>query len=377
MTIPVWDYRAEYEAERDDILAAADQVMRSGRLILGESVRSFEQEFAAYCGAGHGVGVNSGTDALTLALRALGIEAGAEVITTSNTAIPTVAAIVSAGGIPRFVDIEPDTYLMDLSRLESAVTARTRCILPVHLFGQCADMDAIQAVAARHGVPVLEDCAQSTGAEYRGRRAGSMSRVAAFSFYPTKILGAYGDGGMAITSDVALAARLRRLRVYGTEGEYYAEEHGYNSRLDELHAEVLRRKLQRIDTYIARRRELAGRYDEQLRGVGLALPATRPGSRHVYYLYVVRHPARHAIMHELASRGVSTGIHYPWPIHLMRGYAHLGYQEGSLPVTEAAAQEIFSLPMYPALTNAEQDRVCDALREIVPGVGAQRDVTRL
>lgn len=368
MAIQVWDYRAEYEEERDDILAAVDQVMRSGRLILGESVRSFEEELAAYCGAGYGVGVNSGTDALILALRALGIQAGDEVITTSNTAIPTVSAIVSANGTPRFVDIEPDTYLMDVSQLEAAITARTRCIIPVHLFGQCVDMDAVRAVADRQGIPILEDCAQSTGAESRGRRAGSMSRAAAFSFYPTKILGAYGDGGMALTSDDDLAARLRRLRVYGTDKTYYAEEHGYNSRLDEIQAEILRRKLRRIDGYIERRRVLARRYDEQLRDTGLILPATRPENRHVYQLYVVRHSARDAIITALAARDIIAGIHYPWPIHAMRGYAHLGYREGSLPVTEKAAGEIFSLPMYPSLADEEHDRVCGALRDILSGL---------
>ena len=368
MTIPVWDYRAEYEDERDDILAAVDQVMRSGRLILGQSVRSLEQELAAYTGVGHGVGVNSGTDALMLALRALDIQAGDEVITTSNTAIPTVSAIVSAGATPRFVDVEADTYLMDVTRLDAVITARTRCIVPVHLFGQCADMDAVQAVAGRHGIPVLEDCAQSTGAEYLGRRAGSMSRVAAFSFYPTKILGGYGDGGMVLTSDTALAARVRRLRVYGTDQTYYAEEHGCNSRLDEVQAEILRRKLRRIDTYIERRRALARRYDEQLRGTGLVLPAARPGNRHVYHLYVVRHPARDAIIGALAARDIIAGIHYPWPIHTMRGYARLGYGEGSLPVTEQAAREIFSLPMYPSLTDTQQDRVCEALVDILAGL---------
>jgi aminotransferase EvaB len=368
MIIPAWDYRAEYEAERDDILAAFDQVMRSGRLILGESVRSFEQEFAAYCGTIHGVGVNSGTDALLLALRALDIRAGDEVITTSNTAIPTVAAIVSAGGIPRFVDIEPDTYLMDVSQLESAITARTRCVIPVHLFGQCVEMDALNGVANKHGIAVLEDCAQSTGAEHRGRRAGSMSQVAAFSFYPTKILGAYGDGGMAVTPNPEMAARMRRLRVYGTDGTYYAEEHGYNSRLDELHAEILRRKLRRVEGYIARRRELARRYDEQLGETSLTLPVTRSHNTHAYHLYVVRHAARDAIMKQLASRGISTGVHYPWPIHRMPAYASLGYREGSLPRTERAALEILSLPMFPSLTDDEQDRVCDAVRDVVSGV---------
>ncbi|MSO84215.1 MAG: DegT/DnrJ/EryC1/StrS family aminotransferase [Acidobacteria bacterium] len=374
MTIQVWDYRAEYEDERDEILAAVDQAMRSGRLILGESVRAFEQEFSTYCGVRLGIGVNSGTDALTLALRALDVEPGDEVITTSNTAIPTVSAIVSAGATPRFVDIEAGTYLMDVSQLEEAMTSRTRCIIPVHLFGQCVDMDGLQAVAGRHGIPILEDCAQSTGAEHRRRRAGSMSRVAAFSFYPTKILGAYGDGGMIVTSDDALAARLRRLRVYGTDKTYYAEEHGCNSRLDEIQAEILRRKLRRIEAYIERRRVLARGYDEQLRGTGLILPTTRPENRHVYHLYVVRHPARDAIIGGLAAHDIIAGIHYPWPIHTMPAYAHLGYGEGSLPVAEQAAREIFSLPMYPSLTDAQQDRVCGALRDTLSGLEAQSSI---
>jgi aminotransferase EvaB len=371
MTIRVWDYRQEYEAERADLLAAVDQVMRSGCLILGESVRSFEREFSSYCGAQEGVGLNSGTDALTLGLRALDIGPGDEVITTANTAIPTVAAIVSAGGAPRFVDIDPATYLMDVSALEAAITPRTRCIVPVHLFGQCVDMDVVEAVASRHGLSVLEDCAQCTGARYRGRPAGSTSRLAAFSFYPTKVLGAYGDGGMVVTSDKVLAARLRRLRAYGTEGTYYAEEHGYNSRLDELQAEILRRKLPRISRYIAARRALARRYDEQLRGLGLTLPLAPPERGHVYHLYVVRHPARDAIVKGLAARDITVGIHYPWPIHRMRGYAALGYGEGSLPVTEQAAREIMSLPMYPMLTTSDQDRICAALREVVAGLAGQ------
>jgi aminotransferase EvaB len=365
MPIHVWDYRKEYENEREDILDAVEQVFRSGRLILGDSVRGFETELASYCGAAHGIGVNSGTDALILALRALGIQPGDEVVTTSNTAIPTVSAIVTAGGTPRFVDIHADTYLMDTSRLEAAISPRTRCIIPVHLFGQCVDMDTVNEIAQRHGVEVLEDCAQCTGAEHRGRRAGSLSRVSAFSFYPTKVLGAYGDGGMVLTSDATIDARLRRLRMYGTERTYYAEEHGYNSRLDELHAEILRRKLRRLEQYIERRRELARRYDERLAGSGLVLPRTADGARHVYYLYVVRHPARDAIMRDLAARDIVVNISYPWPIHTMRGYKSLGYGEGSLPVTEQAAREIFSLPMYPGLTDAEQDRVCETLLDVV------------
>jgi aminotransferase EvaB len=232
-------------------------------------------------------------------------------------------------------------------------------------------MDVVEAVASRHGLSVLEDCAQCTGARYRGRPAGSTSRLAAFSFYPTKVLGAYGDGGMVVTSDKVLAARLRRLRAYGTGGTYYAEEHGYNSRLDELQAEILRRKLPRISRYIAARRALARRYDEQLRGLGLTLPLAPPERGHVYHLYVVRHPARDAIVKGLAARDVTVGIHYPWPIHRMRGYAALGYGEGSLPVTEQAAREIMSLPMYPMLTTSDQDRICAALREVVAGLAGQ------
>ena len=365
MTIRVWDYRREYEEEREDTLAAIEQVMRSGRLILGDSVRSFEREMAAYCGAGHGVGVGSGTDALVLALRALGIRPGDEVITTSNTAIPTVAAIVTAGGAPRFVDIERGTYLMDVSQLPAAITDRTRCVVPVHLYGQCIDMDRVLALADRHGLAVLEDCAQSAGAARSGRRAGSMSSAAAFSFYPTKVLGAYGDGGMVITSDEALAGKLRRLRMYGTDGRYYAEEHGYNSRLDELHAEILRRKLRRLDRYVERRQVLARRYDEALGGSGLELPRTCSGNRHVHYLYVVRHPARDAIIRELAARDIVVNVSYPWPIHTMPAYDHLGYPAGSLPETERAAREIFSLPMYPSLQDSDQERVCHALIEIL------------
>ena len=364
VTIPFWDYRAEYAAERTEIHAAIDRVLESGRLILADSVRAFEQEFAAYAGVREGIGVNSGTDALMLALRALDIGPGDEVITTANTAIPTVSAIVSAGAIPRFVDIDPRTCLMDVTRVEAAITPRTRGIIPVHLFGQCVDMDALQAVAARHGLAVLEDCAQATGARYRDRTAGSMSQAAAFSFYPTKVLGAYGDGGMVVTSDARLADRVRRLRVYGTVGKYYAEEHGYNSRLDELHAEMLRVKLRRIEHYIARRRELAGRYDAALRHAAVTGLATPEGNFHVYHLYVVRHPARDTVLKALEARGVGTGIHYPWPIHLMPGYAHLGYPEGSLPETERAAREIFSLPLYPSMTDSDHSRVCEAVRAV-------------
>jgi aminotransferase EvaB len=364
MPIQVWDYRKEYEAERNEIMAGIEKVFSSGRLILGHSVQSFESAFALYCGSNYGIGVNSGTDALFLGLKALNIGPGHEVITVANTAIPTVAAIVSTGATPKFVDIDPDTYLMDVNQLVTAITPNTKCILPVHLFGQCVDMETVNRLATKHGLAVVEDCAQSHGAMQRDKKAGSMSDVSAFSFYPTKILGGYGDGGMVVTNNDDLAERLRRLRMYGNEGTYYSVEHGYNSRLDELHAEILLRKLPHLDAYIARRRELARRYDERLRDTPLILPKVRLENFHAYYLYVVRHRSREKIMQRLVERGIILNISYPWPIHTMKGYSFLGGKEGDLPYTELAAKEIFSLPMYPSLSDAEQDIVCEALHEI-------------
>lgn len=365
MRIPVWDYRREYEQYRDGILASVDKVFRSGRLILGESVQNFERTFSTYCGVAHGVGVNSGTDALFLALKALGIRDGDEVITVANTAVPTVSAIVSAGGVPRFVDTDPETYLMDVSKLENALTPNTKCILPVHLYGQCVNMDSVMAFAQEHGLKVLEDCAQSAGSVYKGRKAGSLGDAAAFSFYPTKTLGGYGDGGMVLTGDQALADKVRRLRMYGMENNYYSEEHGYNSRLDEVQAEILSFKLGYLDKFIARRRQLAANYDRRLRGSGLVLPIEARENFHVYYVYVVRHPDRDRHIEALKRRDIIVNISYPWPISIMRGYAGLGYKEGDLPVSEAASSQIFSLPMYPTLTDEEQETVCQALEEIL------------
>jgi aminotransferase EvaB len=364
MTIKVWNYLREYEKEKEEIHAAIETVLKSGCLILGESVKKFEEEFVKYCGVNFGVGVNSGTDALFLGLRALGIGPGDEVITAANTAVPTVSAIVSVGAIPCFVDIDPETYLMDTSMLENAITKKTRCILPVHLYGQCVNMDDVRRIANTYGLKVLEDCAQSHGAIFNGEKAGAMSDVAAFSFYPTKILGGYGDGGMIITNDENLYKRLLRLRFYGMEKTYYSKEHGYNSRLDELHAEILLRKLLHLPEYIARRRTLARQYDQFLANTNLSLPKTMQGNGHVYYLYVCRHPKRDKIISELRTRDILVNISYQWPIHIMTGYQFLGYKVGDLPHTEIAAEEIFSLPMYPSLTDNEQKIVITALHEI-------------
>jgi dTDP-3-amino-2,3,6-trideoxy-4-keto-D-glucose/dTDP-3-amino-3,4,6-trideoxy-alpha-D-glucose/dTDP-2,6-dideoxy-D-kanosamine transaminase len=364
LTITVWDYRQEYAGLREEILGAVDSVFKSGRLILGEQVGRFEAEFARYCRCGFGVGVNSGTDALFLALKALDLRNGDEVITVANTAIPTVAAIVSAGGMPRFVDIDPASYLMDVARVESAITSRTKVLLPVHLYGQCVDMDPLMELATRHGLKVLEDCAQSTGALYKGRMCGSIGHVAAFSFYPTKILGGYGDGGMVVTNDEQLAARVRSLRMYGTKGTYYAEEHGYNSRLDEVQAAILAVKLKSLHGWIQRRREIARTYDREL-PPQLTRPVEVPGNHHAYYLYVARHPDRDRILAKLRENDVIVNVSYPWPISTMRGYQDLGYAAGDLPHSESAAREIFSLPMYPELQDEQVARVCGLLAEIV------------
>lgn len=365
MAIHVWGYLKEYAEERREVLEAIEGVLESGKLILGPNVQEFEAEFAAYCGTRHGVGVDNGTNAIFLALKAVGVEPGDEVITVANTAVPTVSAIVSAGAVPRFVDIDPATYLMDARLLESAVTAKTRCIVPVHLYGQCVDMDGVRAVAGKHGLKVVEDCAQAHGARFKGSVAGSMSDASAFSFYPTKILGTYGDGGMVLTSGDDVRDRMKRLRFYGMESTYYANEHGYNSRLDELHAAILRNKLKRLDGYIARRRELAGRYDELLAGTGLVLPRCGEDAFHAYYLYVVRHPARDEIMAKLKENDIFVNISYPWPIHTMDGYARFGGREGDLPHTEKAAREIFSLPMFPSLGDDDQEEVCRVLTGIL------------
>ncbi len=363
--IKVWDYLKEFEKEKEEIYSALDKVFKSGRLILGESVKSFEAEFSQYCGVQFGVGVASGTDALFLALKALNIGEGDEVITVPNTAVPTISAICSCGARPVFVDIEPESYLMDVAKIEKAVTKNTKCILPVHLYGQCVDMDSVNKIAKKYSLKVVEDCAQAHGAVQRGRKAGSMSSAAAFSFYPTKILGGFGDGGMVLTNDKKIYEKLKRLRFYGMKDEYYSLEQGYNSRLDELQAEILRRKLVHLDNYISRRRLLARQYDEKLKGTSLKLPKATGFNEQVYYIYVCQHPQRDKIIAALKEKDIFVNISYPWPVHIMPGYSFLNYKQGDFPIAEAVAKEIFSLPMYPTLSDKEQDVVCQALKDVL------------
>lgn len=356
-----WSYLDEYRELGDQLREAVSRVFASGRLILGPEVAAFESSFAAYCGQPFGIGVNSGTDAIFLALKALEVELGDEVVTVANTAVPTVAAIRATGATPVFVDVDEATSLMDVAQLESAITPRTKALVPVHLYGQAVDMAPLLAAARAQELAVVEDCAQSHGCRYRGTMTGGLGTIGAFSFYPTKVLGAYGDGGMCVTSAEALALRLRELRMYGMRAEYYAHREGYNSRLDEVQAAILSVKLRLLDQFIARRQRIARRYDEALRGL-VQTPAIAKDSTHVYYLYVVRHPERDRVVNALRGRGIEIGIHFPYPIHLMEAYRFLGYQAGDLPITERLAGEIFSLPMYPHLSDAAVEAVIAAVK---------------
>jgi dTDP-3-amino-2,3,6-trideoxy-4-keto-D-glucose/dTDP-3-amino-3,4,6-trideoxy-alpha-D-glucose/dTDP-2,6-dideoxy-D-kanosamine transaminase len=366
MLPPFWDYRREYDELREEILGAVDRVFKSGQLILGPEGIAFERDMATYIGVRGGVGVNSGTDAIYIALAAAGVGAGDEVITVPNTAVPTVSAIQILGARPVFVDIRDDDFLMDVSQVDAAVTPRTRAIIPVHLYGQCVDLDPLMEIARRNGLKVIEDCAQSQGALYRNRRCGSIGSASTFSFYPTKLLGGYGDGGMVLSDDEAVVALARSLRFYGMEKSYYAERHGYNSRLDEVHAAILGLKLPRVDGWIDRRRDIADRYRRGLGGSGLRLPKENDHSRHVYHLFVVETPGdRDATLARIETGGLKCGVQYRWPIHLMRGYEDLGYRAGQFPVAEDKARHIFSLPIYPHLRDEEVDAIIEVVRAAI------------
>jgi dTDP-3-amino-2,3,6-trideoxy-4-keto-D-glucose/dTDP-3-amino-3,4,6-trideoxy-alpha-D-glucose/dTDP-2,6-dideoxy-D-kanosamine transaminase len=362
VAISNWTYLPEYAELGPELLEAVREVFESGRLILGSRVREFEQRFASWVGAEQGIGVNSGTDAIFLGLKALGVGPGDEVVTVANTAVPTVAAIRATGANAILVDIEPDTYLMDVGQVEAALTPRVKALLPVHLYGQAVDLDPLLDLARHHGLSLLEDCAQSHGCCYKGRMTGSIGDVGAFSFYPTKVLGAYGDGGLCTTNSGELAERLRMLRFYGMQTQYYSEIEGFNSRLDEVQAAILLVKLKRIDAALAERRRLAALYDEELADLPLRLPVRRPESTHSFFLYVVRSPRRDELIGALAAAGIEARIHFPFPIHQMRGYEFLGYRPGDLPHSELAAREIMSLPMYPGLTDEQVGQVAAVLR---------------
>lgn len=347
--IPCAHPLSQYLSHRDEIDKAMRRVLDSGRYILGEEVAAFEEEFAGYVGVPFGIGVGSGTEALHLALAASGIGQGDEVVTVSHTAVATVAAIEAAGARPVLVDIDPDYYTIDPRSLEKAITRRTKAVIPVHLYGQPADMEAIQQLKEQYGFLIIEDCAQAHGACWRERKVGSLGDMACFSFYPTKNLGALGDGGIVVTADGHLAKRARALRQYGWEDRYVSRIAGWNSRLDELQAAVLRVKLRHLDQDNQKRRSLAEAYRDSLQGTDLVLPAVRPGTTHAHHLYVVRSPRRERLLACLHDQGIGALIHYPVPIHLQPAYRDRLDLTVALIETEKAATEVLSLPLYPEL----------------------------
>ncbi len=361
--IPLLDLRAQYQPLRQEILAAVARVLDGMTLFLGPEQMQFEQEFAAYCGSAHGVGVSNGTDALNLALRACGIGAGDEVITVSNTFIATVEAITLVGARTVFVDVDPQTATMDCSQLAQAWTPRTRAIMPVHLFGHAADMDPIMAFAREHHLVVIEDASQAQGATYKGKRVGSIGDIGCFSLYYSKNLGAYGEAGVCVTNSEAYATAMRTFRDHGSRVRYQHESIGSNARLDELQAAILRIKLPHLDGWNDARRAHAATYTAALQGVVKATPSAQAWAGHVYYVYVVRVADRDRVRSELQELGVLTGVHYPIPCHLQQACANLGYARGSLPVTEAFADEILSIPMYPELTHEQIETVISALKQ--------------
>jgi dTDP-4-amino-4,6-dideoxygalactose transaminase len=360
--IPAANPRAQYLSHKIEIDVAIAAALDGNRYILGPQTQAFEQDFAAYLGVRFTSGVGSGTEALHVAIRACGLGPGDEIITVSHTAVATVSAIELAGATPVLVDIDPVTYTIDPNKIAAAITPRTTAIIPVHLYGAAANLNPIVDLARRHSLKVIEDCAQAHGARYADRVVGSLGDVACFSFYPTKNLGAIGDGGLVATNDPVIAENLNLLRQYGWRERYVSEIAGWNTRLDELQAAILRVKLRHLDADNAKRQALAALYAEQLAGV-VTLPIEPAHTRHVYHLYVIRHPRRDALMQFLHARGIGTAIHYPAPIHLQPAYRGRLGDVGSLPETERAAREIVSLPMYPELSAADVRTVAQAVRE--------------
>ena len=362
MDIQFVDLRKQYAPFKEEILSGIAKVLDGMHLFLGENVQALEKEFAQFCGAAHGIGVSDGTSALHIILRAMDIGPGDEVITVSHTFIATAEAIVLAGAKPVFVDIDPATYLMDVSQVEAKITPRTKAILPVHLYGQTVDMDPLLEIASRHGLKVIEDACQAHGAEYKGRKAGTLGDAAGFSFYYSKNLGAYGEGGFISTNDSELAAKIRKVRDHGSGVRYHHDLIGVNGRLDEIQAVILRAKLPYLSAWNEKRREHARLYNDLLKGTSVILPCEHSGNTPVYHLYVVRAQKRDELQAFLKERGVFSGIHYPIPVHLQKAMEFLGYKQGDLPVTEQVVGEILSLPMFAEITDDEIKYVVETIR---------------
>jgi dTDP-4-amino-4,6-dideoxygalactose transaminase len=374
--VPLVDLKAQYESIRREIDPAVLRVLGSGSFVQGGEVRQFEQEFAAYSGAEHAVAVNSGTSALHLALLAAGIGPGDEVITVAHTFVATVAAILYAGAVPVLVDIHPETFTIDVERIEAAITPRTRAIVPVHLYGHPADMDAILEIARRRGLTVIEDAAQAHGARYKDRPVGGIGDLTCFSFYPSKNLGAFGEGGAVTTNRDDYDRALRMLRDWGCERKYHHKLKGFNYRLDEIQATILRVKLRHLEDWNQARRDHAAAYTEALANAGVVAPGEKPWARHVYYVYPVRTTVRDELQRWLKAHGIETGIHYPIPVHMQEAYSDLGYKRGDLPHSELAAEQVLSLPLYPELRPAQRQQAVAAIREFAGSsrLGAEVDV---
>jgi dTDP-4-amino-4,6-dideoxygalactose transaminase len=370
-SVPALNLRAQYQTIKDEIEPIVRKVLESQMFVLGPEVAGLEAEIADYCAASHGIGCASGSDALLLPLMAMDIGPGDEVITTPYTFFATGGAVWRTGARPVFADIEPDTYNIAPAKVEDAITPRTRAIIPVHLYGQTADMDSLREIARKHGLAIIEDAAQAIGAAHHGTRTGTLGDVAAFSFYPSKNLGGFGDGGMITTEDPRLARRMARLRVHGMEPKYHHHEVGFNSRLDALQAAVLRVKLRHLDAWTSLRRDVADRYRSLFASHGLdeliGLPVERPGNFHVYNQYVIRVPAaiRDSLRDFLTARKVGTEIYYPIPLHLQACFASLGHAPGDFPHAEKAARETIALPIYPELSDAEQRYVVGSIRRFI------------
>jgi len=374
--IPLLDLRAEYHELKSEIDAAVSRVLESGQFILGPEVTGLEEEFASYCNVKHAIGVNSGTSALHLALLGAGIEPGDEVITVPFTFYATAAAIGYIGAIPVYVDIDPRTFNLDVTRVEAAITERTRAILPVHLYGQPADMDPILEIARRYNLVVIEDVAQAHGAEYKGRHAGSIGDIGCFSFYPTKNLGAAGEGGMVTTNNSEYARTIAMLRNWGEEHRYYPVLKGYNYRLPAVQAAILRVKLRRLNLWTDTRRALAAEYDRLLEDADLMRPVSPADVRHVYCLYTIQAEDRNGLQKELESAGIQTAVHYPLPIHLMPAYADARYKAGDFPVAEASARRVLSLPLYPQMTKHQVQRVAGEIIRLLPNKNQESSLLR-
>ena len=361
--VPLVDLRAQYEAIREELDPAVLRVLGSGSYVQGGEVRLLEEEFAAYCGAKHAIAVNSGTSALHLALLAAGIGPGDEVITVAHTFVATVAAILYTGAVPILVDIDPKTFAIDAERIEKVITPRTRAIIPVHLYGHPTDMDPILEIARRRGLTVIEDAAQAHGARYKGRLIGSIGDLTCFSFYPSKNLGANGEGGAVTTNRPDFDRALRMLRDWGCERKYHHQIKGFNYRLDEIQAAILRVKLGYLDRWNEARRKHAAAYDSELAHTGLVRPREMPWGHHVYYVYAVRSEVRDELQRWLKAHGIDSGIHYPIPVHMQAGYADLGYRQGDFPHSELAASQVLSLPLYPELRPAQRQLAVSAIQE--------------